>query len=243
MKIAVIEDEQAHYNLLSSYIKKWGKENNIKLNVWHYVSAESFLFVWDSEKDFDVLFVDIQMSGMSGMDMARRIRQSDEKIVIIFTTGISDYIEEGYDVAAMHYLLKPIREEKVKECLNKALTRRDNKKYILVHTDEDIIKLPSDDINYIEAMGHGCIVGVKAGKNSSIIIKESISEMEKQVDENEYVKCHRSYICSIVNIHHIDKTSIYFDNGDSVPVSRRMYDKVNQAFIRYFKAKGMGNEI
>lgn len=239
MKIAVIEDEQVHCDLLSSYINAWGKENNIKLNLCHYVSAESFLFVWDCEKDFDVLFVDIQMSGMSGMDMARRIRQSDEKIVIIFTTGISDYIEEGYDVAAMHYLLKPIREEKVKECLNKALTKRENRKYILVHTDEDIIKLPYDDINYIEAMGHGCIVGLKSEKDSHIIIKESISEMEKQVDENKYVKCHRSYICGIVNIHHIDKTSVYFDNGDSVPVSRRMYDKVNQAFIRYFKAKGM----
>ena len=118
MRIAIIEDEQLHSDLLISYIKKWAdirkiSSKNIIIN--NYENAEQFLFDYDDEKSFDVLFVDIQMSGMNGMDMAKKVREKDKNVSLVFTTGITDYIQEGYEVEAMHYLIKPLKEEKVYE--------------------------------------------------------------------------------------------------------------------------------
>ncbi len=76
------------------------------------MSAESFLFVWEETNDFDILFVDIQMGKMNGVEMAEKVRECDREIAIVFTTGIADYMGCGYEVEALHYLLKPISKEK-----------------------------------------------------------------------------------------------------------------------------------
>lgn len=98
MKIAIIEDIQPHGDLLISYIKKWSEKTKTTSILKRFETAESFLFQWEEEADFDILFVDIQMAGMSGLEMAKKIRKKDKDIIIIFTTGLTEYIEEGYEL-------------------------------------------------------------------------------------------------------------------------------------------------
>jgi len=237
MKTAIIEDEQIHTDLLTAYLKAWGSKKEILLDIRTFPSAESFLFMWEGTKDFDILFVDIQMKEMNGIEMAKKVRERDEDIAIVFTTGISDYMEIGYEVEALHYLLKPISQEKVGQCMDKVLRRRQKESFILAHGKEEIIRLPVRRITYIEAQGHGCIVEtcLKSGETVRTEIIESISEMEEQLNPYGFIKCHRSYLCRIGSIHQIAKTEIVFDNGSKIPVSRRMYAKTNQAFIEYFR--------
>ncbi len=237
MNIAIIEDEEVHMKLLAAYLAAWSKEKNIAINISHFPSAESFLFKWEENNDFDILFIDIQMKAMNGMEMARKLRQEDEAVSIVFTTGITDYMQEGYDVEAMQYLIKPIDEEKIRKCMDKVITKCKVTKYLLVHTRDEVIKLDENGINYIEARGHSAVIEALGRNNEAMRLEvtESISELERLLDEKSFIKCHRSYICNIKNIHHIDKRDIHFDNGSSIPVSRRMYDKVNQVFIEYFR--------
>ena len=119
MKKGIIEDEAVHMQILNRYIKNWGVERKENIQIKEYDSAESFLFAWDDEKDFDILFIDIQMKKMDGIKMAKRIRESDNNIALVFTTGVAEYISEGYEVEALHYLIKPIKEEKVVQCLDR----------------------------------------------------------------------------------------------------------------------------
>lgn len=241
MKIAIIEDEQLHADLLIGYLNTWGEKRNMILDISAFPSAEAFLFSWEEQSDFDVLFVDIQMKAMNGMDMAKHVRKKDCDIAIIFTTGIADYIEEGYEVEAMHYLLKPISREKVERCLDKVKSRRKEKHFVLLHHLDEIRKLDVEKINYAEARGHKCILGISGEKNipgsngKELEVAESISELEEILVPYHFMKCHRSYLCRIENIHHIDKKEIYFDDGSHIPVSRRMYGEVNQAFIKHFR--------
>lgn len=233
MRIAIIEDEQVHRELLDTYIRKWGMEQKVMLTIQHYENAESFLFQWE-DMDFDVLFVDIQMSGMNGMELARQVRSKDENTFIIFTTGITDYLEEGYEVAAMRYLLKPISEEKVCACLGQVAEKRKVDNCVIIHTPNDeVCKIAVEEINYIEAMGHGSHIGM--AYRDVMECKESISELERLFGSDEFRKCHRSYLCRVGNIHHIDKQMITFDDGSSIPVSRRMYQEMNRAFIEYYR--------
>lgn len=232
MKIAIIEDERAHSQLLESYIQSFCKVQQVKMELQYFESAENFLFVWEEEHDFDLLFLDIQMAGMDGMSLAKKIRRQNEEVLIVFTTGMADYIQEGYEVEALQYLLKPLKEESVHKCLSRALAKRPAEDFLVFHTEEETLKLTERSINYIEARGHGSCIG--AAYKQPIEVKESLSAIEQTLKAGEFIKCHRSYICRLGNVHHIDKDSIYFDDGSSIPVSRRQLSTVNQAFIRYY---------
>ena len=232
MKIAIIEDEKAHSQLLESYIQSFSKDEQVRMELQYFESAENFLFVWEAEHDFDLLFLDIQMAGMDGMSLAKQIRRQNEEVLIVFTTGISDYIQEGYEVEALQYLLKPLKEENVHKCLKRALAKRPAEDFLVFHTEEETLKLTERSINYIEARGHGSCIG--AAHHQPIEVKESLSAIEQMLKAGEFIKCHRSYICRLGNVHHIDKENVYFDDGSSIPVSRRQLGVVNQAFIRYY---------
>lgn len=237
LKIAIIEDEQIHTDLLAGYLRTWSKEHGTSVSIQEFSSAESFLFGWEETNDYDILFVDIQMKEMNGMEMARKVREQDEKISIVFTTGITDYMENGYEVEALHYLLKPISMEKIGQCMDKVLRRRHKDHYVVVHGKEETVRIPVDRITYVEARGHGCVLEtcVKTGEGMQTEITESISEMEKMLKDHGFLKCHRSYLCRIGSIHQIGRTEITLDSGSMIPVSRRMYADVNHAFIEYFR--------
>lgn len=234
MKIAVVEDEKAHSDLLLRYLEEWGRETGQPVLAEAFGSAESFLFWYGEQRDCDVLFVDIQMPGMDGMELARKVRKENGDIVIIFATGVGDYLEEGYEVEALHYLIKPLSPKKVKECLEKVLRRRRREAFVTLHTGEEILKISQEHINYVEARGRSCCIG-RTGAAEPLEVRENFSELEGMLDGGEFMKCHRSFLCRISNIHHIGKTDVFFDDGSAVPVSRRLYRQVNQRFISYFR--------
>ena len=233
MRIAVIEDEKVHRDLMLSYLEKWSGEQDRGEEICSFETAESFWFAYEEDRCFDILFVDIQMPGMNGMELAKKIRERDRNVVIVFTTGITDYLEEGYEVEALHYLIKPLNEEKVRLCLEKAKNRRQEVNYLILHTEEETLKISEESVNYAEARGHSCILGM-AG-DGELAVKESLSELEETLEDRGFVKCHRSYLCRIGNIHHIGKEEIVFDDGQCIPVSRRLYNEGNKRFIEHFR--------
>lgn len=233
MKIAVIEDEKSHRDLLVHYLNEWRRGQERGICVETFASGESFWFRYEEERDFDVLFLDIQMPGMNGMELARKVRELDRDIVIVFATGISDYLEEGYEVEALHYLIKPLSAEKVGRCMEKALERRRQERFVTLH-GEEIVKVSEERINYVEARGRGCCIG-RVRMREELEVRESLSELEGLLNPEEFMKCHRSYLCRIGNIRHISREEIEFDDGSSIPVSRRLYQQVNQRFIAYFR--------
>ncbi|MCI9077657.1 MAG: response regulator transcription factor [Lachnospiraceae bacterium] len=239
MKAAIIEDDEIHADLLEKYLLEWSSNKNIIIEINKYPDAENFLFEWEPGLGFDVLFIDIQMQKMNGVEMARTVRKKDNIVNIIFTTGITGYMEEGYDVEAMHYLVKPVNKSKIYVCMDKIFNRKKENSFILVHSKDEVHKIMTNQINYIEARGHGCIIELFSKengiKNTKLLeVSESISELETIVKAKNFTRCHRSYLCSIPNIHHIGKTEVTFDTGSHIPVSRRLHKDVNQAFIKYF---------
>lgn len=236
MKIAVIEDEKSHRDLLISYLAGWGEKQGKPMELCPFGSAESFWFAYEEQSDFDILFLDIQMAGMDGMELARKVRERDKDAVIVFATGVADYLEEGYEVEALYYLLKPLSAEKVEKCMEKAVSRRRRERFVTLQTAEGTIKLSQESVNYVEARGRGCCVG-RVGEAGELAVRESLSELERMLDGGEFMKCHRSYLCRVGNIHHIGKEDVFFDDGSSIPVSRRLYRQVNQRFISYFRSK------
>lgn len=234
MKLAIIEGEEEHTELLTRYVKAWGRDRNIPVVITSFPSAESFLLTWESSRDFDVLFADIQTEQNEFLEMARQIRKKDLKITIIFTTSIANLTEEKCGIKAMHYLLKPIDQEKMIQCMDRISKKSGNEKFLLVQTGSGTMKLALDKIMYIEAQGHGCIIEFcpQPGRTFQLESAESISALETRLDKRNFIRCHRSYIVRIDKIRHIRRAWIEMQNGSKIGVSRRLYSDVSQMFAR-----------
>ncbi|WP_406243089.1 LytR/AlgR family response regulator transcription factor [Tissierella carlieri] len=235
INIAICDDEKIHVELLKKYVHNWAKKNNIKLGIEFFHSAEAFDFSWSMDKRYHILLLDIQMPGINGIELAKRIRKSDNLLNIIFITAIPDFIGEGYDVSAINYLIKPIEEKKLYECLDKAVQKISKKeKTILIDVEGETIRIKQEDIIYIEAFSHTVDINTVSEKYAT---RKNIGIIENELEQNTFVRCHRSYIVGLKHIKRIGKTDIELDNGDVIPVSRRLYTNTNMAFIKYFRGE------
>lgn len=232
LNIAVCDDEPVEIEYLTSLVHQWAKMNDKVINIFGFLSAEAFLFEYEENKNIDILLLDIQMNTLDGISLAEKIRENDKDIQIIFVTGFPDYISRGYDVSALHYLIKPVEKEKLFDVLTKACDCvKNEEKFILLSVENVSFKINLNDIVYVEALGHSsCVTCV----NDTYNVKMSISDIANMLD-GSFVQCHRSYIASLRHISSITKTDIVFDNKSAVPVSRRMYNDVNKAFINFYR--------
>lgn len=167
IRIAIVEDETPHAQLLEQHIVSWGRDRNVgDIPIRRFDNAAAFLFDWAEER-YDMIFLDIQMPGINGMETARKIRETDIGVKLVFTTGITDYLQEGYEVEAVRYLLKPINREKVWECLDKLLQEPAPTVQLLFQTQEGVVKVSEQDIEYFEARGHYTICHLTADRKYS----------------------------------------------------------------------------
>lgn len=237
MKLAIIEGEEAHTELLTRYIKAWGRDRNIPVVITSYPSVESFLSMWEDNRDCDVLFVDIQTKETDGMETARQARSRNLSMTIVLTTSTSEQMEEKPGVNPVSYLMKPVDREKLSRFMDRISKKSGNEKFLRVQTRSEILKLALDKIMYIEAQGHGCIIEFcpQPGRTFQLESTESISALEERLDKRVFVRCHRSYIVRIDKIRRISRAWIELDNGSKIGVSRRLYGDVSQIFARHMR--------
>jgi DNA-binding LytR/AlgR family response regulator len=237
VKIAICDDEPAEIGYLSLKTREWAKNNDIELTVLSFANAEDFLLNYTNINP-DILLLDIQMPGLTGVELAVKIRgeYKNETMQIIFITGYADYISLGYEVAALHYLMKPVKEEKLFEVLDRALKklRKTEKSIIFSSTGGENIPVFMGEIMSIESFAH--YLEIKLLQNTKIRVKTPLNEIERTLHElgGQFIRCHRSYIAGLKHIKKITKTDVILDDGSAVPVSRRLYNDVNQAVIKFF---------
>lgn len=238
LHIAVVDDEQMHREILLKYVREWKERLGVSAEIKAFPGTEAFYFAWCEDQRWDVLFLDIMMEERAeGVALARRLREKGREITIIFTTGIPDYMQEGFEVEALHYLLKPLNKEKVWECLNKCLQRKGKEsRTVLLPAEEGLIKADVGGILYAEAVGHYCVLTCT---EEVLQVKMGIRELEQKLNESgngagNFIFTHRSYLVNLEKIAKVGRQDIIMDNGKAVPVSRRMYQDVNGRFIERF---------
>lgn len=232
MKFAICDDERSEQQLLCKYVEEWAAGKGQRPEFRCFDSAESFLFSWEDEKDYAALILDIEMGGMNGMELAGKIRETDSGIPILFVTGYAEYMQFGYDVTALHYLMKPVDKEKFFSVLDRMPGGQREAEKFLFQTDEGNVSLPPGEIWYVEAQGHRCALHTR---DTELSLKENLSSVEKRLEDCEFmIKCHRSYL---VNLQHVSvalKEELVLDDQGRVPLSRNLRKAVNDAFIRCY---------
>ena len=226
-KIAICDDFEQDAKYIASAVNKWAEKERILLDVEVFPSADSLLFHYADHKDFDIMLLDIEMPSMSGIELAKKIRLENDAVQIIFITGFIDYIAEGYDVAALHYLMKPLSEDKLSEVLNRAVLKiRKNEKSLFLSISGEMVRIPIYQIKYLEVQQN--YVTVHAKKDYTV--KKTLGEFESELDERFY-RIGRSFIVNLSCIDKITKNSVHLSDGSVIPLPRGQYESLNKAFI------------
>ena len=146
---------------------------------------------------------------------------------IIFITGYSDYISEGYEVAALHYLIKPVKEEKLRSVLDRAAEKLSkNERLLHLELGGELLRVPIYQIRYAEVSGNYVTVHAQ----TDVTVKMTLAELEKQLDERFY-RVGRSAIVNLTQISRVTKTEIRLSDGTAIPLPRGAYEGVNRAII------------
>lgn len=233
MKIAVCEDQAVQVNLINNQIKGWSKEKDINISIDNFMNAESFLFQWLDYNKYDIIFLDIKMSSMSGVELSNIIRDKNKTVDIVFTTAFLKYALHGYKVGALQYLMKPINTSDLYFCLDKTLERINDKQetpILVIETAKNTIKVDYNDIYYCIMFSPYIDIHTNLEK---ITVRKRISEMEERLPSKYFIRCHRSYIVNVSHINSITKNNVILENGVKIPISRGKYKEINNAFIDY----------
>ena len=239
LRIAVCEDEQADAALLKSYIEKSGVPSDPRF----FTSAEEFLASFRAFK-YDLIFMDVYMEGMLGIEAVRKIRGADENVVIAFTTNSPDHTLESYRLGAIKYLEKPVSPGGVAEALSFARLIRENSPRVTLKTEgggrEDV---PLDSIMYFEQQNY-----VVAVHTASRVFTTSrsvrLDELEKSLPSPPFLRCHRSYLINLNYAHTCDreKNAFIMKNGDRADMRRGGFAKYRMALDRQRLANAKGRE-
>jgi len=231
MRIAICDDEPKMQECIEEAIKDWANSHKYQMDILKYPDAESFLFVWPNIS-FDLAFLDIKMKTMDGVELAEHIRRTDKDMMIVFVTSFKQYVLKGYDVNALHYLIKPLSVAKLLPILDRAhMVWNSYKKLALLVSDKNgQVKIMYNDIYYISMFSH----------MASIHTLDKSFKWRKTADEllellpDYFVRCHRSYIVNLLKTDCVYKDSLLLSNGEKIPVSRNNSKKVNDTFTRLY---------
>lgn len=229
IRIAICEDEKDTQLLIEDYIHNILKNINIEYEIQKYDSGEELLE--SNLKDIDILLLDIQMGQINGMDTARKIREVDNKMEIIFITSLIDYVQEGYEVRAYRYLLKPIELEELKKHLLTCIKEIENKNtYILIKNKSNTYKIYSNEIKYIEVQKKNMSIHTT---NKTFEVIYSLEKIEKDINLDKFVRCHKSFLVNLSYVENIKLNTAILESGEEVPVSRYRYKEVKEKFLKF----------
>lgn len=213
--------------LLRGFLGRWAGERGHSLEITEFPSAESFLFSYAQKGNFHILLLDIEMGAMDGVAMAKKLRRDNDMVQIVFVTGYSDYIAEGYEVEALHYLLKPVKEEKLFAVLDRAVGRLSkNERMLNLETGGEMFRIPVCQIRYIDV--HGNYATIHAREDH--IVRKTLGELAEELDER-FCRVSRFAVVNLSCICRVSKKDIYLNDGSVIPLPRGAYEKVNRAII------------
>jgi len=228
-RLAIVDDSNTDAEYVQSIVNMWAKNHNQGVQVFLFPSAEAFLFRYAEDKAWDILLLDIEMGAMDGVTMAKRVRQDNEAVQIVFITGYSDYIAEGYEVAALHYLMKPVNREKLLSVLDRALEKRKQEERCLnLEAYGEMVLIPFYEIRYLDVHQNYVTVHAKA----DYTVKRTLGDFEKELDDR-FCRVGRSMILNLKFIQRVTKPEVRLSDGTVLPLPRGAYEPLNRAIIQH----------
>jgi two-component system response regulator LytT len=229
MRIAVVDDNSDDLNLLSQYLATYKKKSFVQLDIQVYHSGLDLLEEYDA--NFDVLFLDVEMPGVNGMDLAKEIRRVDESVGIIFVTNMAQYAIKGYEVNAIDFMIKPITYFNFTQKLEKAIyfSKNREEKELLLNTENGIMRMKVSCIYYIEKNKNYLLYHTKKGVFTE---RGTMQTIRRELEGNTFYECMTGCLVNLKFVQKIGRDSVFLET-EELPMSRRMKKEFIQHFADY----------
>ena len=217
LHIAICDDEKDFVEHLTGLLLQYSRDTGREIKITAYFDGMELIEKYDTT--IDLIFLDICMKMVNGLHAAERIRQMDENVGIIFLTTLTQYGLEGYKYQATNYIIKPLKYVRLKSEMDKFVRRRqkDETPSLVIAHDTGKYKVSLKSIRYIETYNRNLMFHTE---NENIICYKSMKEVEKQLADRSFVRCHTSYIVNLFYVKGIKKLDIELNTGETIPVSQ-----------------------
>lgn len=231
IKIAIIEDDKEQAAALESHIKTYAAEHKLAVSVTVFYDAITFLEKYSA---FHIVYMDIMMPMLNGMDAAKLLREKDETVVLIFVTTMRQYAIQGYEVSASDFIVKPVSYPEFALKFTKVLSRLDADRPadLLIRTENSFVRLSPNDIRYVEVKGHHCVYHTGGGEYRQY---QTMKSAETALQGQNFVRCNNFLLVNLAHVERIDGMTAYV-GGDALQISHPRRKAFSEAFLRFMEA-------
>ena len=227
LHIAIVEDNEVDTRIVLENLHQYELDNGCSFQTTCFPDGTSFLEKY--EPVFDIVMMDIEMPGMDGMDTARKLRELDPSVCLIFITNLAQYAISGYEVDAIDFILKPLQYFQFSTRLDKAIRTCGlwKERSVVVETQSSLVRLPLDEIYYVESEKHYLTFHRSRGTIKSVMA---------DLPQETFTRCHASYLVNLEYVERIDRKQVLV-HGKTLPVSRACQKSLMDTFTRYLGGK------
>ena len=233
LNICIVEDDPSNTKLLSEYVEKFCKENSIPFHIDSF--TDGLVFLASYRPVYNLIFMDIQLPSISGMDAAHRLREIDGHVGIIFVTNLLKYAIHGYEVQAFDYIVKPIHYFDFSVRMKKFLKQvfREDEPTVLLPSGGKLQRVEIRDICYVEVVGHSLRYHVMGEEYT---VKGSLVSAEQALPADCFVKCNSGFLVNLNYVQALEKDRVKVA-GNWLPVSRPKRKEFSEAVTKFISRR------
>ena len=234
VSIAIVEDEQEAARLLQDCLLQYEKDNACSFSIKQFSSAEKFLAAFDC--NYDIVFMDVDMPGMNGIDAARKLRERDTRAVLIFVTNLAQYAISGYEVSALDYILKPVNYYSLKLKIQRALDAVSYRRAVMVSiaNESGAHYIKASEIAYIEVQNHDLIYHTAKGTYKAT---GTLKRMEEELAGQGFFRCNYCYLVNLAYVTCLEGNELTVGQ-DILQISRNRRKEFLQQLTQFYGRGG-----
>lgn len=227
--VAVCEDQKDTREETAALCGEILVELGVEHRVAVFSSAEELETRLLGGERFDLLCLDILMDGESGMELAKKLRTTDDRTSILFLTGSSEFLKDGYAVRPIQYLFKPVSRAELRRAIETDLRLNHRPRTFSIKVGGRTAALPLDEICYVESRDHGSLFHMTGGKQFYPL---SLTEVESRLPEEQFCRCHNSFLVNLAYVRAVSSRTVSL--GDlELTIGRRYAERFKNQFVQY----------
>ena len=230
LRVAIVEDEQKVADEMASFFARYGAETDTEFQVTKFPNAVNFLSGYQA--GFDIICMDIEMPHMNGMEAAKKLREIDSQVVLIFVTNLAQYAIDGYEVDAMSYMLKPTKYATFRFVIKKAMERckKAEKSKIEIMENGTLLCLPVSAVYYVEINVHSILYHTNQGNYKGY---GTMKKVEDAVPPGQFFRCNSCYLVNLEHVKKVDGNNVWV-GSEVIQVSRPRKKSFLEALHEYY---------